>query len=230
MKIDLKKLGIIGGLLISGLFATSCLDDDSSSEPFSGGWVAFVNASPDASSLKFYSNGNVINSSGIPYGQYFGYLSAPTGVHNLTVRSGNNTDRDTVTINVGINKYYSVFAVNLLDNIELLAFEDNFLNLGAGKSGVRFSQFSPDAPLLRVEFEGEADPIGVFGFKQSTTMKEINAATDKKMFLIDEETSDTLLTKTYTFKEGFSYAVFSKGLVNSTSSNQNLDIQVIPFN
>src|SRR5690606_36536621 len=120
MKIDLKKLGIIGGLLISGLFATSCLDDDSSSEPFSGGWVAFVNASPDASSLKFYSNGNVINSSGIPYGQYFGYLSAPTGVHNLTVRSGNNTDRDTVTINVGINKYYSVFAVNLLDNIELL--------------------------------------------------------------------------------------------------------------
>lgn len=230
MKLDLKKLGLFGAIVVSGLFLNSCLNDDLENPyPEDAGWIAFINASPDSEMLKFYSNGNNINSPGIGYSQFINYVAFEAGTHNLTVNSGSGENLDTLSLDVEYNKWYSIYAVNSMDNLELVAYSDSFITPSEGKASIKFIQLSPDAPQLKVAIEDANDNLGTFLFKQASPFMEINESFHKNLYLIDAVTNDTIFTKQVDFTNGRTYAVFSKGFYETDNTSQDLDVQIIPY-
>jgi hypothetical protein len=230
MKLDLKKLMVVSGIVFSGLVLNSCLNDNGDVVvPDEGGYVAFINTSPDSDGLTFYTNDNLINANSTEYSEYFGYLLFEPGTHNISVNSGGG-DLDTISLNVDLNKFYSVFAVDDFEHLKLIAYEDNFISPSAGKAAIRFIQLSPDAPQLKVALQDNDGSIGsTFDFMQSSSFLEVNSSVHKSLYLIDAESNDTIFTKQVDFDNGGVYSVFSKGFYETDNANQQLDVQVIPF-
>lgn len=230
MKLELKKLGLIGTFLFSGVFMTSCLNnDDGSIVPDQSGFVVFINASPESNALKFYADGNVVNMPALDYNEFYGYLYQEVGEKNYTVRTG-STDLDTLVLDVELNRFYSLFAVNTSDSLELVAYPDNVPPISnPSRASIRFIQLSHNAPMVRVGIEDIAENFGTFSFKQASSFLEINQAINKKLFLVNSETNDTVFTKTVTLEGGKAYSVFSEGIFDSENENIDLDVKILPF-
>jgi hypothetical protein len=229
MKLELKGLGILSLLLATSTIFTSCLSTDDETPDYQpAGSVAFNNFSPGNDGLKFYSNGEAVHNGSLNYGQNFGFWRGEVGIHALTVNSG-STVLDTLNLTISPDRFYSVFAVNTPGNTELIGFEEQFIVPNTGKAAIRFFQLSPDAPTLKVSISGETANLGTYEFKQASGYMEINEVLNKKMYLIDYNTNDTIFSKNMNFTNGRLYSVVAKGLVNSTSDLHNLDIQVTPF-
>jgi len=231
MRLNLKKSGLIVGIIfISGLFLTSCLDDDTNNYlPENAGWIAFINASPDSENLKFYSNGNSINLGGIDYSQFLNYSAFEIGNHNLSVQSGTGEELDTISLNVELNHWFSVYAVNNLADLELVAYSDNFITPDINKASIKFIQLSPDLPQVKLAIEGINDNLGTYLFKQASPFTEVNETFHKNLYLIDAVSNDTIFTKQVDFTSGITYAVFSKGFYETENTDQGLDVQVIQY-
>ncbi len=210
------------------LCLTACLNSDDQSQQIleNTSWGGFINVSPDSQSLKFYSDGNSINSNPANYSQYFGYVPLEAGTRELIVRA-NNENLDTLMLNMEEQKRYSIFAVNHFENLELVAYPDDATMPPTGKALIRFIQLSPDAPALRVSIEGQ-ESLGVFNYKQSSGFMAVNETTHKDIYLIDETTQDTLVTKEIELTNGKIYSIFSKGFLNTETESQQLDVQIIP--
>ena len=230
MKLDLRKIGWLAGVVFSGLFMGSCLNDNGDIDiPGEGGYVAFINASPDSEGLIFYSNDDLVNSNNTDYSEFFGYVLFEPGTKSMVVSNGEE-DLDTLSLNVNLNRFYSVFAVNEYDNLQLVAYEDNYTVPAPGKASMRFIQLSPDAPALRILIEGNNEASPIYQYLQSSAFTDVNETISKKLFLVDAETNDTILTKNnITFQSGVSYSVFSRGFYNTDDEDQQLDVQIIPF-
>lgn len=225
MKLELKKMKFWGLILLGAIGFTACLDTDDTQIYGNSSWAAFINASPNSQGLKFLSDGLTINSNSANYSHYFGYVPLETGTRRITVRS-ENTVLDTISLNMEQNKRYSIFAVNDFASLELIAFPDDPTTPETGKSMIRYIQLSPDAPTLRVSIEGQ-ESLGVFNYRQSSGFVQVNETTHKDLYLINEETQDTLITKEIELSSGKIYSIFSKGFVNTENQNQQLDIQII---
>lgn len=226
-----KNLKLIGILVALSAVMFSCLnsDDNGFGNIEDTSWLAFINASPGSESLKYYKNGNDLNTPILNYGGFYGYLSQKSEPTMYTVRTGTSNDLDTLNLDLGQNVYYSIFSVNTPDHIELISYIDNHENAPSGKSAIRFIQLSPDSPPLKLLVEGEDADLGIFPFKQASTFKHVNHGVDKKLFLINSETEEILATKSISLGSGKSYSVFSKGLLNTTDENKKLDLQIIPL-
>lgn len=227
MKSELIKMKYLGMALLGALVLTSCLNTDDNDQSIyeNTSWGAFINVSPDSENLQFLSDGNLINSTPADYSQYFGYVPLQAGTREFKVRSENEV-LDTLSLNMENGKRYSIFAINNFENLELISFPDEVYAPEAGKSLMRFIQLSPDAPQLRVSIEGQ-ESLGTFNYKQSSGFVQVNETLHKDLYLIDEATQDTLLTKEIELSNGKIYSVFSKGFLNSENENQQLDIQII---
>lgn len=232
MKLDFKKMKVLGVFLLGALSLSSCLNnDDELPIPEDASFVAFHNVSPNSNGLKFSENGNLINTNSANYGQFFGYANLTPGQSKITVQSGTSSDLDTLNINLIKDKNYSVFAVNRFEDLELVAYEDQFTNPNSPlKTLFRFIQLSPDAPTVVLKIEGNNEDFGQYFFKQASGYREIEEVLGKNIYLIDVETNDTILSKSINLTRGKTYSIFSKGFVNTTNPNQKIDIQIIPIN
>ncbi|MFA7687651.1 MAG: DUF4397 domain-containing protein [Moheibacter sp.] len=228
MKSVLKKIKLAGLALTGALCLTACLnsDDESQQTLENKALGAFINASPNSPALRFYADGIYINTNPANYSQYFGYIPFEAGTRELIVRA-NNENLDTLMLNMEEHKRYSIFAVNHFENVELVAYPDDATMPPTGKALIRFIQLSPDAPGLRVSIEGE-ESLGVFNYKQSSGFMAVNETIHKDIYLIDETTQDTLVTKEIELTNGKIYSIFSKGFLNTETENQQLDVQIIP--
>ncbi|HLV24642.1 MAG TPA: DUF4397 domain-containing protein [Moheibacter sp.] len=231
MKLELRKIGWLAGVVFTGLFMSSCLNDNGDIDiPDEGGYVGFINASPDSGGLDFYENDIQRNHFIVDYGDVDGYHILEPGTKTITVKNGNSSDLDTLSLNVNLNRFYSIYAVNEFDSLQLVAYEDNYTIPSPGKASMRFIQLSPDAPALRFLIEGNNEESLIYQYLQSSAFTDVNQMINKKLYLIDAETNDTILTKNnVTFQSGVSYSVFSKGFYNSDVEGQQLDVQITPF-
>lgn len=227
----MKKISTWVSLLAIGAMMSACLDDDSGMNtiPEEIGWLAFINASPDSERLHFYNNDKIQNNEGIAYGKLFGYVHQDTGLNSIRVRSSSSQDLDTLNINLKKGDLYSIYAVNTFDKLKLMMYSDQHILPDNEHSMMRFIQLSPDAPHIKLNIEGEAVEFGDFEFMESSPFIAFKGGYNKKLHLIDLTTNDTILTSTLNFQRGKSYSVFSKGLMHTTDMDEQLDIQVIPF-
>lgn len=231
MKLELKKLGFIGTFLFSGLFLASCLNNDDSGSMIQeeSGFVVFINVSPGSNDVNFYANGTPVNMPALSYNEYYGYMYQSTGATDYTARTG-SSDLDTLNLNIELNRFYSIYSVNTPENLELVAYQDNVPPISnPTKTSLRFIQLSHNAPTMKVGIEDVAENLGTFSFKQASSFMEINQVTNKKLFLLNAETNDTIFTKNVTLEGGTPYSVFSSGIYDSEDEDLDLDVNVIPF-
>lgn len=226
---NMKNLKIAGIALLA-FFLNSCLGDDNGSfqEPEPSGWISFINASPDSEELKFYIDGDM-KGSAIDYGQFMPYFKTDVGNKVVSVKSG-STLLDELNLNITDNVFFGVYAVNMGINTELIAYNDNHnLSEDPLKAVFRFMQLSHNIPRVRLEFEGIDGDFGDYDFKESSEFQEIPSLYKKDLYLIDNVTNDTILTKEVTLSAKKSYVIFSKGDYTSTNEDSELDLQVISF-
>lgn len=231
MKLDLKKLVVLGTIVFGAMSITSCLNNDDSqiSTPVNEGYVSFYNVSPDSNGLNFYNDDRVVNATPVNFPQFLNYLGIEEGVRKITVNSSNNV-LDTLSLNVIKNKFYSVFATNEFNNLELTMYEDALLTPSNGKIGFRFIHLSPDTPQITVKIEDQVDSVGIFNYRQALAFKEVNPINNKNIYLINTATQDTLISRTVNLTSGKLYTILGLGFLNTTNQNQKLRIESIGLN
>lgn len=224
-----KKLSVVGFFVLISVLLISCLDSDDQNylNTQNSAWVAVINASPGSSELKFYNNGTSLNSSSLEYGDFLGYFNQNKGSAAFTVRDGNSLDLDTLNMDLMQDFYYSVFAINTSDNLELITYIDNHNAVSSDKSLIRFIQLSPNAPSLKLLIENEEQDLGTYLFKQASPFLEVNSGLNRKFHLVNTETDEIVFTKEITLGNGKVYSIFSKGIFDSSEENLNLNIQSI---
>lgn len=228
----MKRFKFLAGILGAGFLLTACLsfdDDYNHQQPQEVGYLAFINASPDSEDLKFYSGTDLINQTPLDYGEFINYIYHNTGNISIRTKAGNSEYLDTLNFNLQKDKLHSIYAINEVDDLKLMIYNDDHFYPEIQKSMIRFIQLSPDAPHLRIAIEGSEQDLGEYHYTETSPFMEIDPAIHKYMYLIDEVTSDTLFSKKVNFAGGKSYSVFSKGFIDTTVNSQKLDIQAIPF-
>lgn len=230
----IKNLSKVGFLMLAGFSVTSCLNNDDGDivgPPENAGYILFGNLSPGSNSLRLYTNDEVFNNNPINYNQFFNYTPVEIGSKSLTVRSGgSSTDLDTISLNVELNKFYSVFAVNTPENMELLAYLDNPSSPSSQlKTKIRFIQLSHNTPSIKLAIEGIEGDLGTYNFRNASSFMEIDRVNNKNLYLIDSETQDTVFSKNVTFNGGSTYSVFSEGTLGSEDENIDLDVQYLQY-
>lgn len=230
MKIDHLKIGITALVVATGSLLGSCLDtEDNLSDfiPEDSAFVSIANFSPNAGGLVFFSGEDQVNSNPLNYSSVSnGYFAFDEGSYEFTVTKPNSDHSSSLNINLKKHKLYTLFAVNTLENIELISWEDNYFIPDINKSIARFIQLSPDLPEVIVKFKTQTDDIGTFNFKEGTDFQAYNETFNETVYVIDASTSDTLVSKNINLVSNRAFTIVSKGLVDTEDGNQLLDIFV----
>ena len=232
MKRAIQKLNVFGKLgfcILTVISVASCLNnDDGGNVPTEdSGFVLFTNVSPGSTDLKLFANGELFNNSAIDYNEFIPFSPMAVGTNVLTLQGNSSTaDLDTINLSVELNKFYSVFAVNSPENIELLAYLDNPGQVShPSKTMIRFIQLSHNCPPVKVVIEGMEDDLGTYNFRNASSFMEIDNVSNKNLHLIHAENNDTIFTKNVTLNGNSTYSIFSEGDINSEDPNLDLDIQ-----
>ena len=219
-------------LLISATLTLSSCDigDDSGNYYLPNPNVAYgyiINASPSSGSLNFFADENRINNQGsLNYGNAAGYYNFITGNRTLTLR--NNIGEILASADVTLNQgdYFSVFAVNTFNNIELTVYNDSLPQPGLNTAQIRFINLSPDAGAITIEGVSETYAENL-DFKDATGFTSIPNGTYEFTFT-DSETGEELLTTTASVLAGRAYTIFTKGFVSPPEdSNETFTTQEI---
>ena len=178
-----------------------------------------ANASPNSGDLYFYADGNKVNNSALNYGTAMGYYNFYTGDRQLSIKNAAGATIVSDSIALQPNEFFTAFAVNTFDDIELVTYHDSLVYPASGHALVRFINLSPDAAPISVstpsdtlttglEFKEATDFISVpgalydFTFKDTATGEVIYTANDVEVF------------------EGRIYTIYTKGFVTpATGSN-----------
>lgn len=227
----MRKIKWIALYVFTIVFTVSCLNNnDDGIEVVEGGWIAFFNVSPGSNQLRLYADGDAVPGQAVNYGEFNTYSRLDVGEYGISVRSSSSEDMTSSPLEVGVNKYYGAYAVNTTENIELIFYLDNHtVPTHFGKTLFRFMQLSPNMPEVKLKFETEDEDFGTYNFKESTGFQEIESFENKYVYLIDEASNDTLLSKQISLLGRTSYVLFSKGIMDTENENQQLDFQLIEF-
>lgn len=178
--------------------------------------VRVKHASPDAPAVDILVNGQAALSN-VPFPVASSYLSLAGGANNLKV---NVAGTATTVINADVNlvalKAYSVFAVDLVSQIQALVVEDDLMAPSAGKAKLRAIHLSPDAPNVDIWVNGVKQLTNV-PFKVTSPYLEVPAGvTDVKVAVTG--TMTIVLQATPNLAAGSIYTAAATGTVGAVPS------------
>lgn len=211
---------------------TSCENEDNYYYTYNpnSAFGIIANASPSSGDLFFYADNNAINNSGLNYTDANGYNNFYTGNRVLTLKNSNGNAITSTNINLHQGDFFSVFAVNTFDKIELISYNDKLkLPSSANKSMIRFINLSPDAPAINIlnnsTFLGTNLP-----FKTASDFIELESGS-KQIIINSSTTGNQLLNTSIELKQGRIYTFYTKGFINPPpSSNDNFSLEKIQNN
>ncbi|CAM3728278.1 DUF4397 domain-containing protein [Pontibacter korlensis] len=216
----------------STMSLTGCMDDDlETPEPTPTAYVSFYHGSPDAPDMDIQRNSQSILNQPIKYSNFSGYapLIPESTNFKFTPVNAATAYLDT-TLSLKDGEAYSLFAVNRLEDIELLVVQDSIVTPATGKVALRIVHLSPDAPAVNVSTTGSASTelAAGLGFKNITLFKELDAGRHT-IEIKDADTDAVLLTVSQTnFELGRAYTLIVRGFATPPSGNTNtLAAQVI---
>ncbi|WP_379086876.1 DUF4397 domain-containing protein [Pedobacter sp. UC225_65] len=144
MKISFNYKAIIAAVTLSVALLSCAKKQDYIVVDVSG--LSLIHASPTIEKLDVYVDNTRATISDFGYGSKIDYLNAYSGNRKLTVtkkESGVALKSEFATLTV--NKGYSLFVIDKLENIKFLLLEDDLAKPAAGKAKVRFVNLSPDS-------------------------------------------------------------------------------------
>lgn len=136
--------------------------------------VRAVHASPDAPAVDVLVNGQTALT-GVTYPQASTYLPVPQGTATVQLNlAGTSTQVISAPAALAAPGAYSVFAVNQVAGLQLLAVADDLRAPAAGKAKLRALHLSPDAPPVDVWVNGAKVLSGV-AFKGASAYLQVPA-------------------------------------------------------
>jgi Domain of unknown function (DUF4397) len=177
-----------------------------------------ANASPNSGDLYFFADNNKVNNTALNFGTAQGYFNFYTGNRRLSIKNAEGLTVATDSIALEPNDFFTAFAVNTYDNIELVTYRDSLVYPEANHALVRFINLSPDAAAVTIntpsdtlvtglEFKGATQFISVaegtydFTFTNTATGQAIYTANDVEVY------SDRI------------YTIYTKGFVTPASGS-----------
>jgi Domain of unknown function (DUF4397) len=211
---NLKRILNMALCIGAAISLASCdIDDDNYVEqPVTVAFGAIVNASPNSGDLYFYADDNQINNNALTYAAAAGYYNFYLGDRHLSVRNVLGETLATADITLEQGDYFSAFAVNTFENIELVTYTDSLAHPSASSALVRFINLSPDAPAIDVAGINATFATGI-DFKEATQFMEVPAGSYDLTYK-DSTTGNTLFSETaVNFYTGHIYTIYTKGYV-----------------
>ncbi|NUY80733.1 DUF4397 domain-containing protein [Flavobacterium sp. MAH-1] len=215
-------------LAVAAIFTiSSCSIDDDGTYYYDNAAHGIIgNASPNSGDLYFFADSNQVNMNGLNYGSAVGYYNFYPGDRVLTLKNGNGVVLDTYEISLAIGNFFSAFAVNTFDNVELVVYQDVLAKPAGGNARVRFINLSPDAEGIDV-FDNSVELTSGLTFKQATPFMELPAGNYDFDFRLSADDSH-LYTKTVSLHSGRIYTIYTKGFVTpETGSNDTFSAEGI---
>lgn len=219
-----KLMTIIMGVTI----LVSCNDDDEYYyvvRDNARGLIA--NASPNSGDLYFFANGNKINNNALNYTDVQGYYRFYDGMRTFTVQDSNGNILDTEEREVNEGDFFSLFAVNTFDKLELVGFEDHLQAPGFYHAGIRLINLSPDAQEVNLYLNGNLITSNI-PFKTASSFVNVED-NEYNVEIKDAQTGNTIFQKSsVVFYPNRIYTLYTKGFVNVPSgSNDQFSLEII---
>ncbi len=217
----MKKIGLFSiALAAAAVSFTSCSKEEKAN-------LRVVHASPDAPGVDLLIDNAKVNSSALTFPNNTGYLEIEAGIRNIKVNAA-GTSTTVINADVDFTKdmSYSLFACNVLNNIEAVLFSDDLSTPASGNAHVRFIHMSADAPAVDVALDGGEVVFSNVAFKQGTAFAPLVAGTYDLEVRVAGTQTVALDLDPITVADGKIYTVFAKGLL-SGSGNQALGAEII---
>lgn len=212
-----KTISIFASVILTfSIFTLSSCEDD----PITYSNVMVIHASPDAPGVDLLVDDVKVNTQPLTYPNNTGYLDAETGTRNIKVNvAGTTTTVINGDLDMEVDKYYSVFAVDQVSEITALALEDDLTAPAAGKAHVRFVHLSPDAPAVDVAVASSGAVVfSDIAFKESTVFTPLDAGTYNLDVRVAGTSTVALVLPPVTLEAGKIYTVFAKGFLEGTGA------------
>jgi len=226
---------ILSLILTFGLLTfivTGCSDDDSPTQPTpQTARIMAIHASPNAPTVDVLVDDNVA-ASNVSFPENTQYLEVAAGTRNvkINVAGTNNTALELPAVPVLAGSVISVFAIDSVENLNVLALIDDLTPPASGKSHIRFIHLSPNAPAVDI-----TDTQGNVIFEDVSFADEVEGFTpvDAGTYNLQVRLSGTdtvvLELPNINLAGGKIYTVFAKGFVGG-EGNQALGAQIIVNN
>ena len=213
-----KNVFSILAILAVSVFTFSSCDKDDEPTPDPTGRVMVVHASPDAPSVDLLVDNSKVNSAALSYPNNTGYLAVKTGTRNIKVNAaGTSTNVINVDFVVDTSKNYTVFAIDVLSKITVLAVEDDLTTPAEGKSHLRVFHFIPDAPAVDILINGTV-AISNVTFKEGTNFIPVDAGTYNIAVNVANTNTNVFTVPGIVLANKKIYTVFARGLGISGAS------------
>ena len=188
--------------------------------------VMVIHASPDAPPVDVLLDDELFAES-LEFPNNTRYTSLDAGTHNVKVNVA-NTDNTVIEADLDLlaDTYYSVFACNVVANIEPLVLVDDFSDPGLEHSLVRFVHLSPDAPAVDVTLTDGTVLFGNVTFKGATDYKLIDVGLYDLQVRLAGTEDVVLELDDVVLGPKVIYTIWAKGLVDG-QGDQALGAEII---
>jgi hypothetical protein len=175
--------------------------------------VRVMHASPDAPAVDIYVNGSAVLTN-VPFFAYSDYLMLPDGTYNIAVTpAGGSLDEAVLAGPLEVSGGYAgtLAAVNFLDNIEAVLYDDNTDPVPAGKTRVRVIHASPNAPAVDVKLAGTSTVVVQNAPFKASAYVEVDAGTYQFDISPTGAADVVFTTPALRFESGWTYTLVATG-------------------
>jgi hypothetical protein len=168
--------------------------------------------SPDAPDVDVWVNGGRVLE-GVPFQAVSDYLEVPAGSYQIQVTPAGANEPVVIdaTVDLGINKAYTVAATGLLADLQPIVLADDLETL-ADRAKVRFFHASPDAPAVDVAVSGGPVLFRDTAFRVFSSYLPVEGGLYNLEVRLAGTMTVALPLPGVQFENGTNYSVFAIGL------------------
>jgi len=177
-------------------------------------YIRVLHAVPDAPNVDVYADDQLI-AKDLAFGKYTDYIPVPEWNYDIAVYA-TGTKTNPVLENmlmVRPDTIQTVAAVGTLNTIGLLAIPDRTAGNAPGKSMVRFSHLSPNAPAVDITLPDGTILFRNVSFKQLTNYLTVNPMSYTLQVRPTGTSTVVLTVPNVNLKPGMVYTIYAIGLV-----------------
>lgn len=221
-----RRLLTVAVTIASAAFLiSSCIRADKHVFQTAKAKLMVVHASPDAGAVGLTVDTAVQSILPLSFGSNTDYIDVKSGKRNLFVTSYSTgaTVLQIDSVPFVANKFYSLFVVDTLANLNAVVLEDSFSS-DSVNAYVRFLNLSPDVPSAQFGSAATALEFGQnLAFKSSTAFFPLSAGN----YVFNVRTSSNLTlaqTSSLSLQNGRYYTVYLRGLFYKNDGSFGLDV------
>lgn len=186
-------------------------------------YLRVLHASPKSPAVDVYIN-DMLKFKTLPYGDFTDYIEVISGNYNIKIYVAGTKTSPVLSKNIFIppGKIYTVAAIGLLPNIELLPIPETKIMEPHKMAYVKFAHLSPNTGPVDIVLPDGTILFKNISYKEFTDYIEVPAGT----YTLEARPTGTKTTALYVpnirLKSGRFYTVYAIGLLNGTPGIQAL--------